>query len=163
MPTRPCRAVKKSRLSQIRLGMECLEDRLVPDATYFSLASGNFTQDWSTTGPLLTTNDNWSGVPNIVGFLGDGTGAGTSGATNPWDVTTDATSVDLVANSSATATAGGVHEIEASQAIALQGSGTARSPYIQIHLNATGRQNLQISYTLKELDSDNADQKFALQ
>ena len=38
--------------------------------TYHSLASGNLTQNWSNTG-LITTNDDWSGVPSITGYLGD--------------------------------------------------------------------------------------------
>ena len=50
---------------------EGLEDRTVPDATYHILANGNFSQDWSDTS-LITTNDDWSGVPSIVGFRGDG-------------------------------------------------------------------------------------------
>ena len=29
-----------------------------------------FTQDWSNTG-LITTNDDWSGVAGVVGYLGD--------------------------------------------------------------------------------------------
>jgi hypothetical protein len=37
---------------------------------YFSLASGNFTETWSDTG-RITADDNWSGVPHIVGYLGD--------------------------------------------------------------------------------------------
>ncbi len=37
---------------------------------YFSLAAGNLTQNWSNAG-LITSNDDWSGVPSIVGYLGD--------------------------------------------------------------------------------------------
>ena len=36
---------------------------------YYSLASGSFTQDWTNAG-LITANDDWSGVPYIVGYLG---------------------------------------------------------------------------------------------
>ena len=38
--------------------------------TYHSLASGNLTQNWANTG-LITTNDDWSGVPSITGYLGN--------------------------------------------------------------------------------------------
>ena len=34
------------------------------------LANGDFLQDWSNTG-LITTNDDWSGVASIVGYLGN--------------------------------------------------------------------------------------------
>ena len=37
---------------------------------YHSLAGGSLTQNW-TNNSLITTNDNWSGVPSIEGFLGD--------------------------------------------------------------------------------------------
>ena len=33
--------------------------------TYHALASGNLTQNWSNAG-LITTNDDWSGVPSIT-------------------------------------------------------------------------------------------------
>ena len=36
--------------------------------TYHSLASGNLTQNWSNAGQI-TTNDDWSGVPSITGYL----------------------------------------------------------------------------------------------
>ena len=40
------------------------------DSTYQPLASGPFTQNWFDTG-LITTNDDWSGVPGIIGYRGD--------------------------------------------------------------------------------------------
>ena len=42
--------------------------------TYFNLASGPLTQDWSNAG-LITVTDNWSGVPSIQG-RGHGHGVG---------------------------------------------------------------------------------------
>ena len=41
--------------------------RPTADATYQPLP---FTQDWANTG-LITTNDDWAGVPGIMGFRGD--------------------------------------------------------------------------------------------
>ncbi|MFO0876683.1 MAG: Ig-like domain-containing protein [Gemmataceae bacterium] len=149
------------------LSIECLESRIVLNSTYHNLAQGDYSQNWGTTNTLLTTNDDWSQVNSVVGFFLDSTSlVGTSGATNPWDVTTTTGStVDLVAQSASTSTAGGVHEIEASGVVALQGSGTARAPYLSFFMNAAGRQNLLISYNLVELDSTTAptNQKFALQ
>ena len=36
---------------------------------YHPMAGGSFTQNWSTT-TLITTNDVWTGVSSIIGFLG---------------------------------------------------------------------------------------------
>ncbi|HEY1190978.1 MAG TPA: hypothetical protein VGE74_25320, partial [Gemmata sp.] len=158
------RSTSKSKLKSrpvAGLRLESLETRAVPDATYYDLSSGNFSQNWTGTDTALSTADNWSGIPSIVGYLGDGiTPTGTS--TDPQTVTNDSTSVDLVPNSSATATAGGVHEI-ANDVVALHGSSAAIGPYLQFHMNATGRQDLTISYLLRELNSTTTSQLFALQ
>ena len=41
-----------------------------PPAAIISLVGGSFSQNWTNTG-LITANDNWSGVPFIIGYLGD--------------------------------------------------------------------------------------------
>jgi hypothetical protein len=153
-------APKKSRPTPVQLNTETLEDRAMPDATYYNLAAGNFSQDWSNTDAAITTN-NWNNIPSIVGYLGDGI-TPTPTSTDPQVVTNDSTTISVIANSSSSSTTGGVHEI-ANDVVALQGSGTAVGPYLQFYMNATGRQNLNISYTLKELDNTTVDQKFALQ
>ena len=56
-----------------------------------------FVQDWSNTG-LITTNDDWSGVPGIVGFRGDGLTA--SNGTDPQTITAESTVIDVIANQS---------------------------------------------------------------
>jgi hypothetical protein len=107
-----------------------------------------FTQNWTNTG-LITTNDDWSAVPGIVGFLGN------YDAASPPDVdprtllapfaTND---VDVIANQTNpdTLTAGGVAEFEiANPTIALQGSGTADAPHIVIYLNTTGQTNVRFA------------------
>jgi len=99
-------------------------------------------------------------VDSIIGYLGDGLSSST--ATDPQTVLGPSTTVDVNAGSSASNSTGGVHEI-GGNTIALQGSGTADAPHIVIHLDTTGRRNVTISYTLKELDSTTVDQKFALQ
>ncbi len=38
---------------------------------YHTLATSNFFQNWSDIN-LITTSDDWSGVPSIIGALGDG-------------------------------------------------------------------------------------------
>ena len=124
-----------------------------------------FSQNWSNTG-LITVDDNWSGVPGIVGFRGDGLTSAT--AVNPQTVVAESTVVDVNANqlNPNTFTTGGVAEFHiANPVVALQGSGTARAPYIQLHLNTTGFSAINVAYNLRDIDgsADNAVQPVALQ
>ena len=97
--------------------------------TYFNLASGPLTQDWSNAG-LITVTDNWSGVPSIQGFLGQDITTGTG--TDPQTLTGDsavASDLDVIANQNNTTLAtGGVAEFDgiANPTIALQGIGHRR-------------------------------------
>jgi uncharacterized protein len=135
------------------------------NATYFDLASGSLVQDWSNTS-LITLNDNWSNVPSIIGYLGNGLTASTG--VNPQSLlAAGSASVDVIANQTNTSsTSGGVAEFEIlNPTVALQGSSTANAPFLLIHLNTLGMQNLQVSYLLRDLDGsgDNAVQPIALQ
>ena len=80
-----------------------------------------FGQDWSNP-CLITTTDNWGGVPSIIGYRGDGLVAATN--VDPRTVLADGagTPVNVLAQSTAANGTGGIHEIEASQVVALQGS-----------------------------------------
>lgn len=124
-------------------------------ADYHSLASGEFFQDWSNTG-LITADDNWSGVPSIVGYRGDGLASTNANLLN---VTANDTGrvVDVNANRNdpSSFTTGGVAEFDglADPVVALQGSGTADVPYLVIHLDASGRQNLVFSTRLRDIDT----------
>ncbi|MEI2827831.1 MAG: hypothetical protein V9F04_16640 [Dermatophilaceae bacterium] len=99
-----------------------------------------FSQDWSTVSQI-TANDDWSGVPGIVGYLGDHTPA-TTAPVDPQAVLVFSSTVDVIANQSNpnTNTGGGVGEFDgiSNPTIALQGSGTADAPFILIFLNTTG-------------------------
>ena len=133
------------------------------DATYQTLP---FSQNWSNTG-MISANDNWSGVPGIIGYLGDDAST-TSAIANPQLILAPGTmTMDVIANSTnTTITNGGVAEFELSNpTIALQGSGTADTPYILLHLNTSGFQNIQVAYKLRDIDgsADNAVQPIALQ
>lgn len=137
------------------------------DGTYFNLASGTFRQDWTNV-DLITTDDDWSGVPSIIGYRGDNLTSGTG--TNPGMLTANDTGlvVDVNANQTSpnTFNTGGVTEFHLpNPTVALAGSGTATAPYLQIHLNAAGRKNIRVWYTLRDLEtgSDNAVQQVALQ
>lgn len=147
--------------------LSLLPASLRADATYFPLSSGNFSQDWSNAG-LITTNDDWSGVPGIIGYLGQdittGTGVDPQTLTGTSAVAND---VDVIANQTNTGiTNGGVAEFQiANPVVALQGSGTADAPYLLLHLNTTGRTAVTVSYNLRDIDgtTDNAVQPVTLQ
>ena len=124
-----------------------------------------FAQDWTSTG-LITANDNWSGVPGIMGYRGDELTGNTG--TDPQTLLVLDSVIDVNANQTnpITFNAGGVTEFElANPTIALAGSGTADAPSIVIHLNTTGQQAITVNYLLRDLDgsSDNAIQQVALQ
>ncbi|HEU0099304.1 MAG TPA: cadherin domain-containing protein [Allosphingosinicella sp.] len=133
------------------------------------LGISNFFQNWSNTSQI-TTNDNWSGVASIVGYLGrDIT---TSTGTNPQILTGDSTvagsDVDVIANQLTPNTLGdgGVAEFEiADPVVALNGSGTADAPHLVVYLDATGRENIVFSFRARDLDGsgDNSVQQVAVQ
>lgn len=127
-----------------------------------------FTQDW-TNATLITTNDIWTGVPGIQGFLGQDmtTATGTDPQTL-LGVSALGGDLTVLANqSSPTISNGDVAEFDGipNPTIALQGSGTADAPHIIIYLNTTGLQNVNVAYNLRDLDAttDNAVQPVALQ
>ncbi|HEU4324110.1 MAG TPA: ExeM/NucH family extracellular endonuclease [Roseiflexaceae bacterium] len=133
------------------------------DTTYQTLP---FSQDWSSTG-LITTNDDWSGVPGITGYRGDGLVGGTG--VDPQTVLTEGTpvvDVNATQTNPVTFTTGGVTEFELTNpTIALAGSGTAAAPSIVLFLNTSGQTGISISYNVRDLDSstDDATQQVALQ
>ena len=125
-----------------------------------------FTQDWSNTA-LITADDQWSGVPGVMGYRGDDLTT-TTGA-NPQAVLTDgsATPVDVSANQTnpSTFSTGGVAEFHlADPTVALNGSGTADAPHLVLSLATTGRSAIAVAYNLRDLDAsaDNAVQPVAL-
>ncbi|HEX4980836.1 MAG TPA: hypothetical protein VFV63_04025, partial [Ilumatobacteraceae bacterium] len=136
---------------------------VVPPALSADTTPGTlpFAQNWSSPS-LITLNDNWDGVPSIIGYRGDA--MATTNA-DPQTVLGDgsATPINVLAQSAATSATGGIHEIEASQVVALQGSGTADAPHLVVRLNTTGQTAINVAYTLVDLDADNAgSQQFAL-
>lgn len=136
-------------------------------SAYFSLQSGPLTQDW-TDASLITTNDNWDNVPSIVGFLGSDDSASITGV-DPQTVLAPRTDViDVIANQTNpnTLSSGGVAEFAlANPTVALNGSGTADSPFLMFFLDTTGASNITVSYNLRDLDgsADNAISPVALQ
>lgn len=148
------------------LGCLLAASHVVADATFHSLATSNFAQDWSNTG-LITADDVWSGVPSIIGFRGDDLTTAT--ATDPQTVLADgaATPVDVIANQvdpNALVT-GGVAEFEITNpTVALQGSGTADACHLVVHVDATGRSDVHVAFSARDIDgsSDSAIQPIAV-
>jgi hypothetical protein len=126
-----------------------------------------FSQNWTNTA-LITTNNDWSGVPGIVGYRGDDIVTGTG--VDPRTILADgsATPISVIANQTNpdTFTTGAVVEFEITNpSIALNGSGTADVPHIVIHLNTTGQSNIQFACNIRDLDGsvDNATQQVDVQ
>jgi hypothetical protein len=134
--------------------------------TYHDLSVGTFSQDWTNTG-LITTNDNWTGVPSIIGYRGDAITAVTG--SDPQTLLGEGTiTIDVIANQTNPNTniSGGIAEFEITDpVVAFQGSGTADAPNIVIYLNTTGVTTIQVGYNLRDVDgsADNAVQPVALQ
>jgi hypothetical protein len=141
--------------------------------TWVSLADTSpqtipFAQNWGNTGLITTTND-WSGVPGIIGYRGDGLTGAT--AVDPQTVVADGsgTPVNVLANQTNpnTNTTGGIAEFDtlANPVVAFQGSATARAPHLVITLNTTGVSSINVAYNLRDVDgsTDNAVQPVALQ
>jgi len=134
--------------------------------SYFNLASGSLSQNWSSTG-LIAADDNWAAVPSIEGYRGDGL-TGAIGV-NPATVAGTSAVLDVNANRADpnTFATGGVAEFDgiADPTVALQGSGTARAPYLILYLDATGRQNVTIQFDARDIDgsADNSVQPIAVQ
>lgn len=164
-------------------------NRLFPRATLFALAASGFiasplaradnspqstpyAQNWTNIG-LITTNDDWSSVPGVIGYLGDIDPASPT-TLDPQTLLADyvvgppVSAVDAIANQATpnSLTAGGVGEFDgiANPVIAMQGSGTADAPHILIHVDTTGRQNLRVRYNVRDIDGggDNSAQQVAL-
>ena len=134
---------------------------------YHVLDNGSLTQNWSNAG-LITTTDDWSGVPSIVGYLGQDITTATG--TNPQTLSTSSSvssDIDVNANQTNTGiTNGGVAEFALpNPTVALQGSGTADAPHLVLYLDATGRRDVVVAFNARDIDgtADNAAQPIAVQ
>lgn len=144
------------------------------DTALWSLQTngGSFSQNWSNAG-MITTSDDWSGVPSITGYRGDD--AASSGVIDPQTVLSDIYTtaptavIDVNANNlnPNTFTTGGIAEFDTlpDPTVAFQGSGTADFPCIVLYMDATNVTNITISYNLRDVDgaADNSIQPVALQ
>ncbi len=136
--------------------------------SYFGLSFGNFTQNWSNTSQITVNND-WMGVPNIIGYRGDNA-ASSSTPIDPQTVLIDSNMrvVNVTANQTNpnTLTSGGIAEFELTDpVVAFQGSGTADAPFLLFFMSSTNVTNVQFSCNLRDIDgsADNAIQPVAFQ
>jgi predicted extracellular nuclease/2',3'-cyclic-nucleotide 2'-phosphodiesterase (5'-nucleotidase family) len=135
--------------------------------TPFRLASGDFFQDWSSTS-LITSNDSWTNVPGIVGYLGDLSSSSTSDVDPRTLTSATLGAVDVIGNQTGpnTLTNGGVAEFEiANPTVALNGSGAADAPSLVLYLDASDRQNVRLTFNARDIDGsiDNSTQQLAVQ
>ncbi len=155
------------RLPQSLVARACLV--LCASATFPAFATDTpqplpFAQDWSD-GGLLSANNNWSGVPGIVGYVVAGP---TTGGVDPQTVLAPATTPNLTVNQTNPVSyqTGGVAEFALpNPVVALAGSNAQHAPNLVLHLDTRGWQSVRVSYLLRDLDSsaDNAQQQVALQ
>ncbi len=128
-----------------------------------------FSQNWSSAS-LITTNDDWSTCPGFIGYRGDAlaVGAGADPRTILGDDVPGVVDVNANQTDPLLFVTGGVTEFQlVDPAVALVGSGTAKAPYLVLHLNTTGKSFIRVTYTLRDLEgaggTDNAVQQVALQ
>ena len=127
-----------------------------------------FSQDWHDTS-LITAFNDWSGVPGVVGHLGQD--ITTETGVDPQTLLTDSTvanDVNVIANipPDTNIVNGGVGEFEvADPVVALQPDGIADAPYLLLNLRTTGFRDVAVSYLLRDMDDsmDDAVQPVALQ
>jgi len=117
-------------------------------------------QTWSDTA-LISTDDDWSRVPAMVGYRGDG--MVTEPGVDPRRAVADgsATPVDVTANRTdpgAVGLAAGVAEFELPDpVVAIEGSATAAAPHLVIALDTRGRQGIAIRLVLRDVDPSSSD------
>ena len=135
------------------------------NSTPHDLSASDFSQNWTDAG-LITSNDDWTNVPSIEGF--NGNGLTSSNNVDPRTVldANDTGVIDVLANqSNPNITNGGIAEFDGitDPVVAFQGSGSADAPYLKIYLNTTGRQDINVKYNLRDIDgSDDSAQQVAL-
>jgi hypothetical protein len=168
LPARPHhRARTQKRLPRPILALEHLEDRLVPDASFYQLANGPFLQDWSTT-PITNDND-WSNVPSIIGY--NGAGLAPTAGTDPQTVLADGTdtAVTVLSNQSdpTSLAPAGIAEFTglSKPTVALAADSTDQAPFLLLNLDTTQMRNVHINFSLRDLvlPASTVAEPFALQ
>ncbi|MEA2364736.1 MAG: uncharacterized protein QOI32_248 [Thermoleophilaceae bacterium] len=116
-------------------------------------------QSWGDTG-LIAADDDWSRVPAVVGYRGDGLVS--EPGVDPRTVVADGsgTPVDVNANRTdprAVGLAAGITEFElADPVVAIQGSATAGAPQLVFALDTRGRSGISVRLALRDIDASGA-------
>ena len=153
--------------------------KLIPNAeanaVYFNLTSGNL--NFSVTPATvnqITTNDDWSAVNSVEGYFGQNLTA-THGVDPQTILNTEFASNQLpntprnvAANKGnpSAFNAGGLAEFDGGTYLAIGFQGNVQAnPYMVFYLNTTGRMNVNVSYTVQDIDSgsNNSVSRIALQ
>ncbi len=136
----------------VTASLEMLERRIQMDATYTQISTAPLFQNWTNTG-LITSNNNWSGVPSIQGFIGTGLASGTG--KDPQTVLGESTTLNVNANHADpdTFTTGGVTEFDgiSNPVVAIKGTATANAPYVQFNVDTTGVTQVEVKYNLSDV------------
>lgn len=116
--------------------------------------------DWSDTSLITSAND-WSSVPGVMGYLGEGLGSKTEGV-NPQNILVDGTNttVSLMPNQTNPNALGsaGVAKFEIpNPAIGLSGSSAPHAPFLLISLSTRGMTGITVSYDVRDLESSKQD------
>ena len=134
--------------------------------TYHDLSTSTLIQNWDP--GYITANDSWPPSGSVVGYLGDLTTASPTGVDPRTLTAANLGAVDVVANTtSGNPSAGGVIEVTVggNTMVGLNGSGTADAPSLVFYLDATGREQITLSFDAIDTDTsaDNADQQLNVQ
>lgn len=116
--------------------------------------------DWSDTSLITTAND-WSVVPGVMGYLGEKLGSKPEGV-NPQNILVDGTNttITLIPNQTDPNTLGGAGVVEfeiSDPTIGLSGSNAPHAPFLLISLSTLGRTDITIAYDVRDLESTKQD------
>ena len=143
--------------------------------TYATLASGNFSFSLNAgNANLIASNDDWSNIPSVEGYFGQGLTA-THGV-NPQTVTgtefpgqalpNNPRQVNANKGNPSAYNAGGITEFDSGTYLAIGFQGNVQAnPYLVFYLNSTGRSSVTFNYDVIDIDggSNNAVSPLALQ
>ncbi len=133
--------------------------------TYHNLSSSNLTQNWDI--GYISADDAWPADSSILGYLGD-INSGTPTGVDPRTLTSAALGAADVDDNVVTGnpSSGGVLEVTVggNTMVGLNGSGTADAPSLVFYLDATGREQVTLSFDAIDTDAtDNSIQPLNIQ
>ena len=126
-----------------------------------------FEQHWTDT-TQVTTDDDWSNVPGVIGYRGDDLTTATG--TDPQTILADGSGTHRGRHCESDRSEHPGHRrrcriSDCRSRRGAQRSGTADAPHVVVTLATTGLSNINVSYSLRDLDgsADDAVQAVALQ